>query len=145
LASNKTFYTDSNRRNFIQSVQEYRNDWHLEVNQPIARNYYPSNLGIYLKGKSRELSILVDRVVGGSSIIDGQLKLMIHRILVEDDSRGVAEALNETVCIHNKCTGLTVLGKYYFRMDPVGEGARIQPATNFQNSTLRTRLFQQGE
>lgn len=124
LASNKTFYTDSNGRDFIERVRDYRKDWHLEVNQPVAGNYYPINLGIYLRDKSKEFSILVDRAVGGSSIIDGQLELMVHRRLLEDDSRGVAEALNETVCIHDKCTGLTVLGKYYFRIDPVGEGAR---------------------
>ncbi|KAK7316862.1 hypothetical protein RJT34_00622 [Clitoria ternatea] len=124
LASYKTFYTDSNGRDFIERVRDYRKDWDLEVNQPVAGNYYPINLGIYLKDESKEFSILIDRAVGGSSIIDGQLELMVHRRLLEDDSRGVAEALNETVCIHNKCTGLTVLGKYYFRIDPVGEGAR---------------------
>ncbi|XP_047167548.1 probable alpha-mannosidase At5g13980 isoform X2 [Vigna umbellata] len=124
LASSKTFYTDSNGRDFIERVRDYRKDWHLEVNQPVAGNYYPINLGIYLKDKRKEFSILVDRAVGGSSIMDGQLELMVHRRLLEDDSRGVAEALNETVCIRNTCTGLTVLGKYYFRIDPVGEGAR---------------------
>ncbi|QCE14629.1 lysosomal alpha-mannosidase [Vigna unguiculata] len=124
LASNKTFYTDSNGRDFIERVRDYRKDWHLEVNQPVAGNYYPINLGIYLKDKRKEFSILVDRAVGGSSIMDGQLELMVHRRLLQDDSRGVAEALNETVCIHNTCTGLSVLGKYYFRIDPVGEGAR---------------------
>ncbi|MCI07912.1 lysosomal alpha-mannosidase-like, partial [Trifolium medium] len=82
------------------------------------------NLGIYLKDKNSEFSVLVDRSVGGSSILDGQLELMVHRRILNDDSRGVAEALNETVCVSNKCTGLTVLGKYYFRIDPVGEGAR---------------------
>ncbi|RDY10272.1 putative alpha-mannosidase [Mucuna pruriens] len=124
LASDKTFYTDSNGRDFIERVRDYREDWNLEVNQPVAGNYYPINLGIYLKDKSKEFSILVDRAVGGSSIKDGQLELMVHRRLVQDDSRGVGEPLNETVCIHDNCTGLTVLGKYYFRIDPVGEGAR---------------------
>ena len=33
---------------------------------------------------------------------------LLSRRLVHDDSRGVAEALNETVCISKKCTGLTV-------------------------------------
>ncbi|KAK8465738.1 hypothetical protein PHAVU_009G161600 [Phaseolus vulgaris] len=124
LASNNTFYTDSNGRDFIERVRDYRKDWHLEVNEPVAGNYYPINLGIYLKDKSKEFSILVDRAVGGSSIIDGQLELMVHRRLLEDDSRGVAEELNERVCIHNTCRGLTVLGKHYFRIDPVGEGSR---------------------
>lgn len=140
------------------------------------------NHGIYLKDKSNELSVLVDRAVGGSSIVDGQLELILHRFnpffllflscfytgisknmkqlkgkmpvlccfgplrfpsgsvkfelygsytwnnivfqlwytlnnaisvsffrrLLYDDGRGVAEALNETVCIGDKCQGLTV-------------------------------------
>ncbi|KAL1347182.1 hypothetical protein AAHE18_08G240200 [Arachis hypogaea] len=124
VASSKTFYTDSNGRDFIERIRDYRKDWKLQVNQPVAGNYYPINLGIYLKDKSKELSILVDRSVGGSSIKDGQLELMVHRRLLVDDSRGVGEPLNETVCIHDKCAGLTVLGKYYFKIDPVGDGAR---------------------
>jgi hypothetical protein len=33
------------------------------------------NLGIYLKDNTTDLSILVDRAVGGSSISDGELEL----------------------------------------------------------------------
>ena len=32
-----------------------------------------------MKDKDTEFSILVDRSVGGSSIFDGQLELMLHR------------------------------------------------------------------
>ena len=39
------------------------------------------NLGMYIKDDSKELSILVDRSVGGSSIKDGQLELMLHRLI----------------------------------------------------------------
>lgn len=125
LNSQKRFYTDSSGRDFIERIRDYRKDWNLEVNEPIAGNYYPINLGIYIKDNSTELSVLVDRSVGGSSIVDGQLELMLHRRLVHDDSRGVGEALNETVCISKNCTtGLTVLGKYYLRFDPLGEGAK---------------------
>ncbi|PON67227.1 Glycoside hydrolase [Parasponia andersonii] len=125
LKSNKKFYTDSNGRDFIERIRDYRKDWKLEVNQPVAGNYYPINLGIYTKDTRSELSLLVDRAVGGSSIVDGQLELMLHRRLIQDDGRGVAEALNETVCItEKKCQGLTVVGKYYLRIDPLGEGAK---------------------
>ncbi|KAI7986126.1 putative alpha-mannosidase [Camellia lanceoleosa] len=124
LKSNKTFYTDSSGRDFIERIRDYRADWDLEVNQPVAGNYYPINLGIYMKDDSKEFSILVDRSVGGSSIVDGQLELMLHRRLLHDDSRGVAEALNETVCVRNECTGLTIQGKSYLRIDPLGEGAK---------------------
>ncbi|GMH25687.1 hypothetical protein Nepgr_027530 [Nepenthes gracilis] len=124
MKTNKTFYTDSNGRDFIKRVRDYRTDWDLDVNQPIAGNYYPINLGIYIQDDTMELSVLVDRSVGGSSIADGQIELMLHRRLLHDDSRGVGEALNETTCFLDQCKGLTIIGKYYLRIDPLGEGAK---------------------
>ncbi|GAV59511.1 Glyco_hydro_38 domain-containing protein/Glyco_hydro_38C domain-containing protein/Alpha-mann_mid domain-containing protein [Cephalotus follicularis] len=124
METNKTFYTDSSGRDFIKRVRDYRTDWNLEVNQPVAGNYYPINLGIYIQDNRKEFSVLVDRSVGGSSLVDGQIELMLHRRLLLDDSRGVAEALNETVCVLDECRGLTIQGKYYFRIDPLGEGAK---------------------
>ncbi|KAK8652112.1 hypothetical protein V6N13_061134 [Hibiscus sabdariffa] len=124
MKTNKTFYTDSSGRDFLERIRDYRKDWTLDVNQPVAGNYYPINLAMYMKDDNKELSVLVDRSVGGASIKDGQLELMLHRRLLQDDGRGVAEALNETVCVLNKCSGLTVVGKYYLKIDPLGEGAK---------------------
>ncbi|XP_020253572.1 probable alpha-mannosidase At5g13980 isoform X2 [Asparagus officinalis] len=124
MITNKTFYTDSSGRDFLKRIRNYRSDWDLQVNQPVAGNYYPINLGIYIQDDSKELSILVDRSVGGSSIVDGQIELMLHRRLLHDDGRGVAEALNETVCANDACEGLTAQGKFYLRIDPIGEGAK---------------------
>ncbi|GMJ09449.1 hypothetical protein like AT5G13980 [Hibiscus trionum] len=124
LESNKTFYTDSNGRDFIKRIRDFRTDWDLEVNQPVAGNYYPITLGIYIQDKEKEFSVLVDRSLAGSSIVDGQIELMLHRRLLLDDSRGVEEALNETVCVLDDCRGLAVQGKYYYRIDSLGEGAK---------------------
>ncbi|XP_014491295.1 probable alpha-mannosidase At5g13980 isoform X2 [Vigna radiata var. radiata] len=124
METNKTFYTDSNGRDFIKRIRDYRTDWDLEVNQPAAGNYYPINLGIYVEDNKTEFSVLVDRPIGGSSLQDGQIELMVHRRLLLDDSKGVAEALNETDCVGGDCRGLTVQGKYYYRIDPLGEGAK---------------------
>ncbi|KAI8030741.1 Alpha-mannosidase [Camellia lanceoleosa] len=124
MMTNKTFYTDSNGRDFIKRVRDYREDWDLQVNQPVAGNYYPVNLGIYIEDESTELSVLVDRAVGGSSLVDGQIELMLHRRLIHDDARGVGEALNEEVCVLDECKGLTVQGKFYIRIDPLGDGAK---------------------
>ncbi|KAK6127825.1 hypothetical protein DH2020_038427 [Rehmannia glutinosa] len=74
IGNNKIFYTDSNGRDFLERIRDYRADWDLQVNQPIAGNYYPINLGIYIKDKNTELSVLVDRSVGGSSIADGEIQ-----------------------------------------------------------------------
>ncbi|KAF6160103.1 hypothetical protein GIB67_018883 [Kingdonia uniflora] len=124
MKTNKTFYTDSNGRDFIKRVRDYRTDWDLQVKQPVAGNYYPINLGIYMEDSTKELSIMVDRSLGGSSILDGQIELMLHRRLLHDDGKGVGEPLNETVCVLDKCTGLIVQGSYYLRVDPLGEGAK---------------------
>ncbi|KAB2064143.1 hypothetical protein E1A91_A09G000700v1 [Gossypium mustelinum] len=124
MRTNKTFYTDSNGRDFIKRIRDFRKDWDLQVNQPIAGNYYPVNLGIYVQDDSTELSVLVDRSVGASSLADGQIELMLHRRLIHDDIRGVGEVLNETVCVSEGCDGLTILGKFYLRIDHIGEGAK---------------------
>jgi hypothetical protein len=41
--------------------------------------YLQLNLGIYMMDDKAEFSVLVDRAVGGASIQDGQLELMLHR------------------------------------------------------------------
>nr|BET03731.1 alpha-mannosidase [Allium cepa] len=124
MVTNKTFYTDSSGRDFLKRIRDYRSDWELEVHQPVAGNYYPINLGIYIEDGAKELSVLVDRSVGGSSIVDGQVELMLHRRLLVDDGRGVDEALDEIDCVDDECDGLTVKGKVYLRIDPKGEGAK---------------------
>ncbi|KAC9878025.1 hypothetical protein E3N88_45154 [Mikania micrantha] len=122
--TNRTFYTDSNGRDFIKRVRDFRTDWDLQVNEPVAGNYYPINLGAYVEDGTMELSVLVDRAVGGSSLVDGQIELMLHRRLLFDDAKGVGEVLNETICVLNDCKGLMVQGKFYIRIDPMGDGAK---------------------
>lgn len=85
---------------------------------------------MYTKDKKAELSVLVDRATGGASIKEGEIELMLHRLQISflkskkhscvvewtcgnrrtcmDDSRGVEESLEETVCVNNTCSGLTV-------------------------------------
>ncbi|KAL8472457.1 hypothetical protein ACS0TY_029611 [Phlomoides rotata] len=131
MATDKVFYTDSNGRDFLKRVRDYRADWPLKVTQPVAGNYYPINLGIYVEDKKSEFSVLVDRATGGSSINDGEIELMLHRRILKDDSRGVGEPLDETVCINNNktCEGLTVRGNYYISVNELGAGARWRRTT----------------
>ncbi|KAG4941222.1 hypothetical protein JHK87_045093 [Glycine soja] len=79
MATNKEFYADSNGRDFLKRVRDHREDWPLQVTQPVAGNYYPLNLGIYTKDEKSEFSVLVDRATGGASIKDGEVELMLHR------------------------------------------------------------------
>ncbi|PON50482.1 Glycoside hydrolase [Trema orientale] len=49
LKSNGTFFTDSNGRDFIKRIRDFRTDWDLQVNQPVAGNYYPIQGKFYLR------------------------------------------------------------------------------------------------
>ncbi|KAI3502829.1 hypothetical protein L1887_31172 [Cichorium endivia] len=129
MATDKVFYTDSNGRDFLKRVRDYREDWPLQVTQPVAGNYYPLNLGIFTTDKKTELSVLVDRATGGASIKDGQMEIMFHRHMLYDDGRGVGEALDETVCNKTRCQGLAVRGNYYMSANAVGSGSRWRRTT----------------
>ncbi|MCO5552105.1 hypothetical protein L7F22_005615 [Adiantum nelumboides] len=124
INSDSLFYTDSNGRDFIKRVRDFRTDWTLEVNEPVAGNYYPINLGMYLKDAESEFSLLVDRALGGASLRNGELEFMLHRRLVHDDGRGVDEALNERICNKTSCEGLTVQGKLFLHVNPSDKGSR---------------------
>ncbi|KAH9308252.1 hypothetical protein KI387_036163, partial [Taxus chinensis] len=144
MASNKVFYTDSNGRDFIKRVRNYRTDWNLQVHQPVAGNYYPINLGMYMMDEKNEFSVLVDRAVGGSSIQDGQLEIMLHRRLLKDDNRGVGEALDETIC-ESECQGLTVRGTYYVSINPKGSGTQWRRTTGQEIYSPLILAFSQEE
>ncbi|XP_010679912.3 alpha-mannosidase isoform X2 [Beta vulgaris subsp. vulgaris] len=129
MATNTEFYTDSNGRDFMKRIRNYRKDWILSVHQPVAGNYYPINLGIYVNDSTYELSVLVDRATGGASIKDGEIELMLHRRLLADDGKGVEEALDEQVCVEGKCDGLTIRGRYYMSIHKLGGGAQWRRTT----------------
>ncbi|XP_059293041.1 alpha-mannosidase isoform X1 [Lycium ferocissimum] len=129
MATDKVLYTDSNGRDFLKRVRDHRADWDLQVTQPVAGNYYPVNLGMYITDNKSELSVLVDRATGGASIKDGEIELMLHRRLIYDDSRGVGEALDETVCVGDTCEGLTVRGNYYLGIHKNGDGSKWRRTT----------------
>ncbi|KAG5331257.1 MA2B1 mannosidase, partial [Acromyrmex charruanus] len=111
LQTDKTFYTDSNGREMLKRVRNYRPTWNLELMEPISGNYYPVTSKITLKDEKKQLklNILVDRAQGGSSLEDGDVELMLHRRLLKDDAFGVGEALNETAFGE----GLVVRGTHY--------------------------------
>ncbi|GBG77031.1 hypothetical protein CBR_g23357 [Chara braunii] len=124
LASYGTFYTDSNGRDMLKRKINYRPTWDLNVTEPVAGNYYPVGAAIYLGNESSDFSILTDRALGGASLHDGELELMLHRRLLVDDQRGVGECLNETVCAGGVCQGLVVRGKLYLNLNQSVAAAR---------------------
>lgn len=96
IASNASLYTDSNAREMLHRVRDFRSSWTLKQTEPVAGNYYPATTAAYIKDASAQLTLLVDAAQGVASLADGQLEVMVHRRLTQDDSRGVSEPLNET-------------------------------------------------
>eukprot|EP01032_Pedospumella_encystans_P011646 gene11646-13532_t len=127
------FYTDSNGREFMERVFNYRPTWDLEVYEPIAGNYYPLTAAMYIQDTThdQQLAVLTDRSQGGASLKSGEMELLIHRRLVVDDNRGVEEALNETTggMSHypdwiRSGDGITVTGKHYLLLSSISDGLK---------------------
>ena len=97
LATNKSWATDSNVRDMMPRVRDFRATWPYQVYEPIAGNYVPVNSRIITSDAATgvTLSVTTDRTQGGSSMVDGSLELMVHRRLQQDDRRGVGEPINE--------------------------------------------------
>ena len=141
LQSKGTFYTDSNGREMVRRQRFARGPSYppLVDNEPVAENYYPVNSMISVDDGRNELAVVTDVSMGGSSMVDGQVELMVHRRVQKDDSRGVQEPLNETMCGCNDigaapgamgahghegdggcdCQGLTMRGSAYLVFDGV--------------------------
>jgi alpha-mannosidase len=141
LASSGTFFTDANGREMVKRQYNGRGPSYpaLQVNEPVAGNYYPVNTMITIqdKAKDAELAVVTDVSQGGASLADGEVELMVHRRIQVDDSRGVQEPLNETMCGCNdinaapgamgahghegdggcECAGLTVRGRHWLVFD----------------------------
>lgn len=85
LKTNGAFYTDSNGREMLKRVRNYRPTWDLELEEPISGNYYPITSKIAIKDEEKQLklNILNDRAQGGSSLEDGAVELMV-RILISN-------------------------------------------------------------
>jgi len=127
IASNRTFYTDSNGREMVKRVYNARPKSYpdLVVSEPVAGNYYPINAMASLDDGHTELAVLTEVTQGGASLKSGSMEFMVHRRVQQDDSRGVAEPLDETMCgcrLQEKgcdCAGLTMRGRHWLVLDTV--------------------------
>lgn len=126
-------YTDSNGREFLQRKYNYRPTWDMEVFEDVAGNFYPITTGMYLKdtNNNKQLSILTDRAQSGASLASGELELMVHRRILNDDGRGVDEALDETTEPIGPYPnwirtgdGITVRGKHWVLLSNLEDGMK---------------------
>lgn len=116
------FYTDSNGRQMLKRQLNKRPQWNVTLAEPIAGNYYPVTNEIYIKHDDMKVTVLTDRSEGGTSLIEGEIELMLHRRLLYDDAFGVGEALNETA----NGRGLVVRGKHRILITNSSENVKKQ-------------------
>jgi alpha-mannosidase len=149
LASQGTWYTDSNGKEMVKRVYNKRGPSYphtYNISEPVAGNYYPVNAMMSLDDGTHELAVLTDVSQAGASLADGGLEFMVHRRVQDDDSRGVQEPLNETMCGCNDigakpgsmgahghegdggcdCAGLTMRGKHWLVFDTISKAHEIR-------------------
>ena len=80
MKTDSEFYTDSNGREMLKRKLNYRPTWNVELEEPVAGNYYPVTTKISLVDNysKNRFSVLTDRAQGGSSLTDGQIELMVY-------------------------------------------------------------------
>ncbi|XP_072399843.1 lysosomal alpha-mannosidase-like isoform X2 [Diabrotica undecimpunctata] len=146
IKSNATFYTDSNGRETLTRIRNFRPTWNLKLEEPVSGNYYPVTTKIAIKDDDLELAVLTDRAQGGTSLKDGEIELMIHRNCLHDDAFGVGEALNETA--FDK--GLVARGSHYVILgssknnNPNGYTTATQVHDQIQQKLLSAWTFVSG-
>eukprot|EP00095_Tigriopus_kingsejongensis_P008379 snap_masked-scaffold9_size846264-processed-gene-1.4 protein:Tk08379 transcript:snap_masked-scaffold9_size846264-processed-gene-1.4-mRNA-1 annotation:"lysosomal alpha-mannosidase" len=115
LDNKSQFQTDSNGRQMMPRVRDQRPAFEIEGKEPVSQNYYPVNAKISMvdQSGSGRLTILNDRSQAGGSIKDGEMELLLHRRLMDDDDFGVNETLSEEAF----GTGLVARGKQYLLFD----------------------------
>ncbi|XP_050429142.1 lysosomal alpha-mannosidase-like isoform X2 [Adelges cooleyi] len=134
---NKTFYTDSNGREMLQRVLNYRSSFDLKQNaENISGNYYPITSRIMFTNGQTLFAVLNDRAQGGSSLDVGEIELMVHRRMFYDDAFGVEEPLNE----HAFGTGLVARGQHYIAYGSVDEQNAVQRLLA-QKKLIRPQYF----
>ncbi|KAM9494751.1 LOW QUALITY PROTEIN: lysosomal alpha-mannosidase [Clarias gariepinus] len=135
------FYTDSNGREILQRRKDYRPTWNLDQTEPIAGNYYPLNTRAFIKDEQSQLTVVTDRSQGVSSIYNGSLEIMVHRRLLRDDYRGVAEPLSEPGDYYD---GLCVRGRLLLALTPPSAAADAHRPLGQEMVFQPTLSFQQG-
>ncbi|OQV21444.1 Alpha-mannosidase 2x [Hypsibius exemplaris] len=87
IRNNLTFHTDSNGFQIIQ-----RRVSHV---LPMAANYYPATSMGFMEDDRSRLTLHLTQAHGVGSQRNGEIEVMIDRFLMQDDGRGVGEALRD--------------------------------------------------
>lgn len=82
LQTGRDFYTDSNGREMIHRIRDFRPTYTYTNEEPIAGNYHPVTAQITITDGTTRLSVLNDRSQGGTSLESGQVEVMVRNINV---------------------------------------------------------------
>ncbi|KAF0700989.1 Aste57867_8435 [Aphanomyces stellatus] len=128
IASEKTWYTDSNGLDFVKRVRNCRETWNLSLHddeEAVAANYVPITMATYVRDKSTQFNVVTGRAQGVACSKEGSVDIMVHRRLLEDDHKGVDEHLNETETLlangQRVTQGLTVRGAFALSVGPLDD------------------------
>ena len=145
LKTNGRWATDANGRDMQVRRRDHRDDWTLNVTEPVAGNYVPCGSVASLSAEDADaaLHLMPDRSQGVASIADGELEAMVHRRVLRDDNLGVGEPLNETQCgcVKCACEGLTARGVHLVTATTQSLGPRTYRALQQRAETPLVMAF----
>ncbi|CAG2111159.1 unnamed protein product, partial [Medioppia subpectinata] len=124
LTTGGVFYTDSNGRQTMRRRRDYRPTYNLTITQPVSGNYYPVTNWIAIRDEKAglQLTMLNDRAQGGTGFREGQIELMVHRRILNDDGMGVKEPLNEPGVDGN---GLVIRGRFWLQLATLASATEL--------------------
>ncbi|ETO29479.1 Epididymis-specific alpha-mannosidase-like protein [Reticulomyxa filosa] len=95
LDSNGLMYTCQNALEYVERTYQ------PNLDERIGANYYPTASQAYLCDSTDKyrFATIVNQAHGVSSLVNGEIELMLHRRCLSDDHKGVDEVLNETTHI----------------------------------------------
>lgn len=97
--------------------------------ETVAYNFYPVATAAAIRDAQAQLTLLVDRGAGAASLSDGQIEIMVHRRLTEDDNCGLAQALDERKTIDvqgvRSGPGLVIRGSIHLSLEPPKNAAKV--------------------
>ncbi|CAG2101230.1 unnamed protein product [Medioppia subpectinata] len=121
LQTDGVFYTDSNGRQTIR--RKYNPNIKGCTNSVITANWFPIYSHVFVKDENRgvQMTLLNDRTQGGSSLMNGQIELMVHRRL-HNTGRGGNFKIDEPG-VDGK--GLVVRGRHYLYFQPIADSPKL--------------------
>lgn len=85
INSSSEFFTDLNGYQILRRKKFKK--------LPLQANYYPIPTAAYLEDKTTRLTVLTGSPLGGSSLKEGQMEIMLDRRLNQDDNLGLAQGV----------------------------------------------------